>query len=415
MQCEASPPPTAAAVDPAPWHASDLLDGFGLYLAQGFGCSGVTALAANPSSVEPQGPGSESLSGPTMIVRCDLGSVDRSDVEHLLRSLRSAMDREPAAIVTCDPAGEGLDRRGEPAEFGRLLAQQGLNVGIVGWARSRPGDRESGAAVAILERNDNPPRGAAPPDFRVAAIMPVFNEEHVIVHTLDFLVEQGTAVYLIDNWSTDRTVELARAFLDRGLIGIERFPEGGSSGTYDLRRLLTRVEQLAPPLAADWCMLCDADERRRSPWRGVSLRDGLAYTDRCGYTCVDHITANSWPTDDRYDPSADVEQQLRFFELSDHAGQCHQRKAWKNVGPVSLAPTAGHDVAFPGRLVYPHRFLLKHYAIRSQAHGERKVLGERKARFNAEERSFGGGSQLPARSGGADLCGRRNTLRTTSD
>ena len=32
---------------------------------------------------------------------------------------------------------------------------------------------------------------------------------------------------------------------------------------------------------------------------------------------------------------------------------------------------------------------LKHYPIRSQRRGERKVLHERKTRFNPEERSFG--------------------------
>ena len=81
---------------------------------------------------------------------------------------------------------------------------------------------------------------------------------------------------------------------------------------------------------------------------------------------------------------------MTSFELSDHPGHFHQRRAWKNLGQrVALARTAGHDVFFDGRLVYPFRFLLKHYPIRSQAHGERKILRERRSRFNAEERSFG--------------------------
>jgi len=46
-------------------------------------------------------------------------------------------------------------------------------------------------------------------------------------------------------------------------------------------------------------------------------------------------------------------------------------------------------VEFEGRQVYPIRFLLKHYPIRSQAHGQHKVLTERKGRFDPEERARG--------------------------
>jgi hypothetical protein len=39
--------------------------------------------------------------------------------------------------------------------------------------------------------------------------------------------------------------------------------------------------------------------------------------------------------------------------------------------------------------VFPYNFLLKHYPIRSQAHGEQKVLRERKPRWDAGERRRG--------------------------
>jgi hypothetical protein len=39
--------------------------------------------------------------------------------------------------------------------------------------------------------------------------------------------------------------------------------------------------------------------------------------------------------------------------------------------------------------VYPFKFLLKHYPVRSQKHGEKKVFRERKARWNPEERAKG--------------------------
>jgi hypothetical protein len=102
------------------------------------------------------------------------------------------------------------------------------------------------------------------------------------------------------------------------------------------------------------------------------------------------VVANFRPTGETVDPARDVEGQLRYFSFSDHPGHYHQRKAWKNCGcRVSLAASAGHDVRFPGRRVYPFKFLLKHYPIRSEEHGRRKVLADRAPRWNRDERALG--------------------------
>lgn len=41
----------------------------------------------------------------------------------------------------------------------------------------------------------------------------------------------------------------------------------------------------------------------------------------------------------------------------------------------------------------PYKFLLKHYPIRSQAHGEKKIFLERKSRWHPDERRKGWHSQ----------------------
>jgi hypothetical protein len=232
-----------------------------------------------------------------------------------------------------------------------------------------------------------------PKAFRAVAIVPTYNEADVIRHTLAYLLAEGVGVYVLDNWSTDATFDIAASFGPQ-LVGLERFPPSGPSSTYELRRILSRVEEIALDLDADWVILHDADERRRGPWPGVGLRQALYAVDRRGFNCIDHVTLTFWPTlgGPIYDGSRDVEDCLTWFEFSDHPGHFHQRRAWKRLTAgqrVQLAPTAGHDVHFPGRRVFPYRFLLKHYPIRSQAHGERKVLAERRPRWDAAERAFG--------------------------
>jgi hypothetical protein len=136
-------------------------------------------------------------------------------------------------------------------------------------------------------------------------------------------------------------------------------------------------------------MLHDTDERRRSPWPGVSLRDALWRADQSGFSSIDHVTLNFWPTDNDFDSEhGNLEQHFSHFGFSDHPGHFHQRRARKQTGAcIDLADNAGHDVA--SRRVYPYTFVLKHYPLRSQAHGERKVLRERAARWSSEERSRG--------------------------
>ena len=295
------------------------------------------------------------------------------------------MATAPAGVLVWPPSETASDT----AEFRQALGRVGLQTELIGWTPAHDATREP-QLMAVFERTGAPVPADAPQDFRVVAFVPTYNESDIIAHTLQYLTAQGIDVYVIDNWSSDDTLARARQFSGRGLIGVERFPPEGPTRTYEWRQMLGRVEDLAHEMAADWFVLHDADERRHAPWPGVDLKAGLRHADRCGFTCVDHVVVNFWPTGEELDHRRDVEHQLRFFSFSDHPGHYHQRKAWKNTGrAVSLAASAGHDVRFPGRLVYPFKFLLKHYPIRSVEHGRRKVLTDRVPRWNHQERALG--------------------------
>jgi hypothetical protein len=303
-------------------------------------------------------------------------------------SLREALERARASLVFVPASGN--DQLIDAASFSAALAQSNLHPLFTGALRDGRG-RPSGR-LAILDREQRIRAQAVPDAFRVLAVVPTFNEADIIEHTLRYLTTQGIDVHLLDNWSTDATLERARPFLGQGLVRIERFPADASPNTYDLTRILRRVEEIGREAAwADWIVLHDADERRYGPFEGTGLRASLWRAQCCGYSCIDHVTLNFWPVDDRFDHERhDVEEHFQYFEFSSHPGHFHQRRAWRRTdAPVSLAATAGHDVSFAGRRVYPYKFLLKHYPIRSRAHGIRKVLHERKARLNPIEHAGG--------------------------
>jgi hypothetical protein len=267
------------------------------------------------------------------------------------------------------------------------LAAAGLQPTFAGRTRATSGDEERTATLVVIDRSLKNV-GTAPAEFRVVAIMTAFNEEDIIGPSIGKLVADGIGVYVIDNWSTDRTYEIAAQYEGRGLVGLERFPDAPID-RYEWRSLLGRVESVAASLKADWCIHHDADERRCGPWAGVGLREALWRVDQSGYSAVDHIVLNFQPIDNEFRPGGDFEAHFRSFEFGRSPGLLLQIKAWKNTGPVDLASNGGHEAVFADRRVFPYRFELKHYPIRSQSHGEKKVFRDRIARWDPGERAVG--------------------------
>jgi hypothetical protein len=233
--------------------------------------------------------------------------------------------------------------------------------------------------------------GLLPSAFRdVVALITCYNEADVIAHCVRKLVSQGIGVYLLDNWSTDGTLQEALRFAGPGLIGYEKFPPEGPSAYHELERELKRKEELHDTLGARWYIHQDADEVREAPWPGVSLAEGIRRVDREGYNCIDHLVLEFKPTDDDFVSGSDMESRFRYFETDPNPGNTLQEKCWKYIGQrIDLAGYAGHSIQFPGKRIYPIPFLLKHYPIRSQTHGVRKVLGERRPRFAPHLRAKG--------------------------
>lgn len=232
----------------------------------------------------------------------------------------------------------------------------------------------------------------APGDFSVTAIMAAYNEEDIIGLSIQHLIEQGVSVYLIDHSSTDGTAAEAQRFAGKGLIGIERFPDESGLPAEDaqsfvLGHILQRKQKLAQKLDGDWFIHQDADEFRESPWPHLDLCQAIRAVDAAGYNAIDFAGFNFPPTDDSYRKGADL--RTTFWHCEPGRGFDRLRiTAWKRSS-VDLVASGGHDAIVPDRRVFPIRFLLRHYPIRNQAQGERKILQERQPRWDPTERARG--------------------------
>ncbi len=244
--------------------------------------------------------------------------------------------------------------------------------------------------VEIYDHWDLDSVAPKPTSFDVLAIVTTYNEADVIGRLLTRLRSQGIRVHVIDNWSSDESVEVVSEFVARGGVTLERFPAEGPSEFFEWVHILQRVEEVAHRSGADWVIHHDADEIRQSPWPHVDLPTAMWAVEQWGYNCVDHCVVEFRPVDESWESGGDLIGAFPWFQFGSNAAHFLQLRAWKpQPGPVSIAPSGGHDATFEGRRVFPYKFINRHYSIRSQAHGERKVLRERHGRWSPSERSMG--------------------------
>jgi Glycosyl transferase family 2 len=216
--------------------------------------------------------------------------------------------------------------------------------------------------------------------MRIVALLATYNERRFIEPCLEHLERHGIDAYLIDNGSTDNTVELAEPWLGRNLIGIEQLPRR-EDDVFDLRATLLRKEELASQLDADWFIHLDPDEIRlpRSP--NQTLAQALETVDREGFNAVNFVEFTFIPSLEEPDHDhGDFQRTLRTYYpfLPDFP---HQLKAWKAT-EVELAWSAGHRARFPGLKMYPESFPVKHYLFLSVPHAIEKYV---ERRFSEDE------------------------------
>ena len=135
---------------------------------------------------------------------------------------------------------------------------------------------------------------------------------------------------------------------------------------------MQRKESLAAELDATWFINHDADEFRESLWADTTLGGALRRVDELGWNAVDFEIFTMLPVGDPATARVTPDTEPAWYA----PGGVYDRlqvRAWKQQPRVDLRSTGGHDVQFPGRRVFPLRFPLRHYPIRSQAHGERKI------------------------------------------
>ena len=246
--------------------------------------------------------------------------------------------------------------------------------------------------------------------LRILAILAVRNEADVLGTVIEDLIGQGADVYLIDDGSSDGSDRIAASFMSRGVVAVERRATQRNGEKFEWADILRRKEAIASELDYDWFMHSDGDEFRESPWIGLTLSEGVSRVDRLGYNAIDFRVLTFRPTDNSFRSGSDVRLSLSCWEAASLWDQV-QVKCWKRAARVDLASSGGHEAMFAGRKIFPVPFLTRHYPIRGQTHGHRKVFEDRKPRFLSTERDSGWHVQYDRMVDGHSFVADASTLR----
>lgn len=225
-------------------------------------------------------------------------------------------------------------------------------------------------------------------NFKVLAILHLYNEEDVIKKTIEYLLCQGLFVYVLDNWSTDNSYEIAKKCVSEnpGKVFLHRFPESGGSNYYDWYLQLEKTEQLSCELDFDWFIHYDCDEFRVSPWKNCSLKEFIFNVDQLGYNCIENTVIDFRITENEQE---NIFMEDTYFDFRYNDIMFDQVKTWKKCSNVDLKSSGGHFVRVDNPVIFPLKILNRHYPLRCLSQAKKKVYQDRLPRFEKENRERG--------------------------
>lgn len=341
-----------------------------------------------------------------ILSRRDLSSSPR----HLLSSLRT----EPLNRSVVQVSGlETFSKSGLPFDTLRHLLQNARYLVLCANPTGPDGDQVRNEFAILCRRLEIHPafmgesnqgcfaiggREAAAPvgvkPTKALALMCTYNEEDVVEQAIQALFAQGLDVFVVDDGSTDRTVERLEAIAKSSpRLTFDKETRKGSH-YYEKEPLFCALLNHANCAAAngyEWMMYLDPDEIRCSPWPGITLADSFAHIEHLGYNAVDFTVIDFRYAKDQQMTSASYESQMPWFEFGLRHGHFIQIKAWRHTPGlnVDLYPSHGHEAHFAGRRVFPLKFLLKHYPLRGLERARKKIFQDRFTRYDPKELAKG--------------------------
>ena len=202
--------------------------------------------------------------------------------------------------------------------------------------------------------------------MRITAMLCARDELPYLRHVLPYLAAEDIEVVLIDNGSTDGTLEAVRNGDFPNVVHLESF---SYCGDFDLSRQLEIKWTLAESVASDWLIHQDADEILHAPTSWGGLRHHIEQADSLGFNVLNFNELVMLPAHPTRDDILENSRKYYFFEPK----PMRLMRVWKRTANLTGGKSGGHRLEGDVN-VYPQRMLLKHFIVRNQEHAYAKYL-----------------------------------------
>ena len=200
----------------------------------------------------------------------------------------------------------------------------------------------------------------------ITALIAARNELVYLKVLLPYLASENIGVVLIDNDSTDETVDYVQSEFPE--IRVESLP---FKGVFDLTEQLMVKRDITETLKSEWVIHHDADEimHDSSGWGG--LRSSIEKADHQGFNALNFQELVMLPRDPKVDDILNNNQNYYYFRPH----PIRKQASYKLGLGIENVSHAGHwlkgDIKQSNELMF-----VRHYLVRSQSHAIAK-LGNR--------------------------------------
>jgi len=204
--------------------------------------------------------------------------------------------------------------------------------------------------------------------MKIIGMLSTYNDEDIISEVIENLLSQGLELVILDNGSKDKTFDICKKFLDKGVLQLIQH----KTDTYQFFIILRMLYDMALRYSPDWVIKVDSDEFLESGNKNVTLKEAIEKIDSENYNLIQFDHFDFFMTDDDDEHANSIKKRLPYYSCQ---GDFVYR-AWKYFPGIRIGDAVGHYPIFPEGhqyRIYPKKFVLRHYTFRNKIQAEKKM------------------------------------------
>jgi len=209
--------------------------------------------------------------------------------------------------------------------------------------------------------------------MKILGMLSTYNDEDIISEVIENYLSQGIELVILDNGSKDKTFDICKKFLNKGILHLRQYTTDTFQGFLILRMLYDMALRYSP----EWVIKVDSDDFFESGIKNVTLKEAIEKIDSENYNLIQFDHFDFFMTDNDNEHENSIKKRLPYYSWE---GDFVYR-AWKYFPGIRIGSEGGHYPIFPEGhqyRIYPKKFVARHYSFRNKIQAEKKMEAHKK-------------------------------------